>query len=257
MEREIVAILVDGEFYLKRAKYLWGEKTPDARADELVQYCNRHIRSHEANHEVPDKLYRILIYDCPPSDKNVFHPLHGKDVCLKKSPTYTWRNEFHTQLKKKRKVALRLGRLSNHDYYYTISPSTTKKLLNGTKKLEELTELDFINNIGQKGVDMRLGLDIQSMALKHQVTKMVLISGDSDFVPAAKQARREGIDFILDPLYAGISDDLSEHIDGLYSRCFNPHKRDPAKNPLAKNAQQYLKPQKEDCTKGTTEEESK
>lgn len=42
-----------------------------------------------------------------------------------------------------------------------------------------------------------------------------MISGDSDFVPAAKLARREGIDFILDPLYAHIKSDLLEHIDGL------------------------------------------
>lgn len=30
-----------------------------------------------------------------------------------------------------------------------------------------------------------------------------------------KLARREGIDFILDPLYSPIKDDLFEHIDGL------------------------------------------
>lgn len=46
---------------------------------------------------------------------------------------------------------------------------------------------------------------------------MILISGDSDFVPAAKLARREGIDFILDPMGASISPDLSEHIDGIRS----------------------------------------
>ena len=40
-------------------------------------------------------------------------------------------------------------------------------------------------------------------------------SGDSDFVSAAKLARREGIDFILDPLGAPIKPDLFEHIDGL------------------------------------------
>ena len=43
----------------------------------------------------------------------------------------------------------------------------------------------------------------------------ILISGDSDFVPTAKQARREGIDFILDPMYSKIKDDLFEHIDGI------------------------------------------
>ncbi|MEG0693982.1 MAG: NYN domain-containing protein, partial [Oscillospiraceae bacterium] len=64
---------------------------------------------------------------------------------------------------------------------------------------------------------MRIGIDIVSMALKKQVDKIILISGDSDFVPAAKLARREGIDFILDPMWATIKPQLNEHIDGLKS----------------------------------------
>ena len=62
---------------------------------------------------------------------------------------------------------------------------------------------------------MKIGLDIASLAFKKQVDKIVLISGDSDFVPAAKLARREGIDFVLDPLFSPIKPDLFEHIDGL------------------------------------------
>ena len=46
----------------------------------------------------------------------------------------------------------------------------------------------------QKGVDMRIGVDISSMLIKNRLIKLILIAGDSDFVPAAKQARREGID---------------------------------------------------------------
>ena len=38
------------------------------------------------------------------------------------------------------------------------------------------------------------------MSYKRQVDQIVLVAGDSDFVPASKLARREGIDFILDPL---------------------------------------------------------
>jgi uncharacterized LabA/DUF88 family protein len=64
---------------------------------------------------------------------------------------------------------------------------------------------------------MRIGLDIASMAFKRQVDQIVLVAGDSDFVPAAKLARREGIDFILDPMWANIRPDLHEHIDGLRS----------------------------------------
>ena len=39
-------------------------------------------------------------------------------------------------------------------------------------------------------------LDIASLAYKGQINQLVLISGDSDFVPAAKLARREEIDFV-------------------------------------------------------------
>lgn len=67
----------------------------------------------------------------------------------------------------------------------------------------------------QKGIDMKIGVDIASMALKKFVDRIVLIAGDSDFVPAAKLARREGIDFILDPMGANIDPSLFEHIDGL------------------------------------------
>ena len=65
---------------------------------------------------------------------------------------------------------------------------------------------------------MKIGIDIASLSYKHQVDQIILISGDSDFVPAAKLARREGIDFILDPMWANIRDELVEHIDGLKSQ---------------------------------------
>ena len=72
-------------------------------------------------------------------------------------------------------------------------------------------------DVQQKGVDMRIGLDIASISFKKQVDQIILVSADSDFVPAAKLARREGIDFILDPMWANIRSDLHEHIDGLRS----------------------------------------
>ena len=69
---------------------------------------------------------------------------------------------------------------------------------------------------------MRIGLDIASITLKKQANTIVLVSGDSDFVPAAKLARREGVTFILDPLWQNVSPDLFEHIDGLRSGFPNP-----------------------------------
>ncbi len=78
-----------------------------------------------------------------------------------------------------------------------------------------LTESDVVYYAKQKTVDMKIGLDIASLSYKNIVDKIVLISGDSDFVSAAKLARREGIEFILDSMYTSIKPDLQEHIDGL------------------------------------------
>ena len=47
--------------------------------------------------------------------------------------------------------------------------------------------------------------------------QIILIIGDSDFVSAAKLARRGGIDFIVDSMGRKILLDLMEHIDGLQS----------------------------------------
>ncbi len=206
----IVAVLVDGGFYQRKAQQHWGLKTPGERAEELIDYCRQHLTVH-------DKLYRIFYYDCPPSSKKVFHPLSQRQIDLAKSPLYKWMMDFQEEMRNKRKVALRLGELSENHMCYTINAEATKKLCRKVIKLEDLQETDFTLNIEQKGVDMRIGVDIASMAYKKQINKLFLIAGDSDFVPAAKLARREGIDFVLDPMGAPIRPSLNEHIDGLYT----------------------------------------
>ncbi len=76
--------------------------------------------------------------------------------------------------------------------------------------------------VSQKGVDMRMGLDIAALAFKRLVKRIVMVAGDSDFVPAAKLARREGIDVVLDPMWHRAGDDLYEHVDGLKSTSPRP-----------------------------------
>ncbi len=84
--------------------------------------------------------------------------------------------------------------------------------------IADFTNDDFIYHAKQKGVDIKIGLDIATLALKRLVQKIVLISGDSDFVPAAKLARVEGIIFTLDPMGNPIRENLEEHIDYLTTR---------------------------------------
>lgn len=216
-----VAIMVDGAFYQKRANALFGQATPtgpitaEDRANELVRYCSRHL--HRNNEEEKCSLYRIFYYDCPPSEKVIYHPLSQRSVYLKGTPLYSWTKDFHSALASKRKVALRMGELLESTAGYSLSSDAVKKLCRKEITVDDLTEADFYLDIQQKGVDMKIGLDIASIAYKQLVDRIVLIAGDSDFVPAAKHARREGIDFILDPMWHTIKPSLNLHIDGLIS----------------------------------------
>ena len=121
---------------------------------------------------------------------------------------------FFNSLLSLRKVALRLGRLSDYGQWY-IKAEHTKGLIKGSVDPAKLSKYDVKYDSKQKGVDMKIGLDIASLAFKRLVGKIVLVAGDADFVPAAKLARTEGIDLILDPLWAlNVPKDLEEHVDG-------------------------------------------
>lgn len=208
------AILVDGGFYRRRAFHYAGEKEPAERADELFNFCIGLLWDKYEKRN----LYRIFYYDCPPSEKVVYNPVTKRQIDLKKSPQYQWTMDFYQELRRKRKLAIRLGTLADSNLSYSLTADAFKKLMRGDLSPQELTENDIKLDIKQKGVDMRIGIDIASLAFKKQVQQIILVAGDSDFVPAAKQARREGIDFILAPMGATIRPDLFEHIDGLIGK---------------------------------------
>src|SRR5690606_22200865 len=136
--------------------------------------------------------YRIFYYDCLPLEKRVHHPISNRCVVFEKNPEALFRKEIIEHLKEKRKLALRLGELKDTGKWF-IKAHHTKSLISGEMKISDLTEDDLFYEMRQKSIDMKIGVDIASLALKRFVDKIVLISGDSDFVPAAKLARREGI----------------------------------------------------------------
>ena len=166
-------------------------------------------------------LYRIFYYDCLPYDKKQHNPITSKSIDFSKTDQYKFQCSFFDELKKKRKIALRLGILEGRKRW-VIKPSKTKELLTKQIAVDDLTEDDVQFDFTQKMVDIKIGLDIASITLKRQVDQIVLVSGDSDFVPAAKLARREGIDFLLDPMWNPIKPHLFEHIDGLVSKIKRP-----------------------------------
>ena len=210
------AVLVDGSFFFKRYYSLY----PNAKEQDGMTIANT-LYTMIHKHVEGKILYRILYYDCAPLSKRVHMPVSKKCIVLSQTKQAIIRTEFLEELKRKRKVALRLGELKDFDGW-VLKPSTTKELLQGKKELKDICDDDFSFGVKQKGVDMRIGLDIASLAYKKLVQQIILISGDSDFVPAAKVARREGIDFILDPMWHRVDPALFEHIDGMRSVCPKP-----------------------------------
>ncbi|MEM9212639.1 MAG: NYN domain-containing protein [Pseudomonadota bacterium] len=227
-----VAILIDGGFFLKRFPTIHPDK--DKRDPNIVAKCiGSLIRKHleKLNKDVCVKepwslLYRSFFYDARPFSENAMLPVTRRQINLRNSDTARFRNELFDLLSAMPKMALRLGtvqRKSNRSW--VISGEAQKKLLTQELNVDELVDDDFQLNVGQKGVDMRLGLDVASLTLKKQVDTIVLVTGDADFVPAAKLARREGVSINLDPLWQNVAKDLFEHIDGLYSGVQNPSRR--------------------------------
>jgi uncharacterized LabA/DUF88 family protein len=223
------AIVIDGAYFLRRFSFTF----PHLNAADPVQVAwavmylagwhlaIRHRSEPVARGDI-DKgflasespsLYRIFFYDCAPLTKRIHHPVSKRALDLSKTDTAITRLAIHRRLLDARKVALRLGRLTD-DFTWVLRPEALKRWLS-EKSAFDPSDDDFILNVTQKGVDMRLGLDVASMAFKRQVDQIILVAGDADFVPAAKLARREGIDVVLDPMGGKAARDLLDHVDGI------------------------------------------
>jgi len=252
-----IAILIDGGFFIKRLPRVVGPRfrhTPEAVAETARILCKRHTqrligeRERDANSRWLDHVYRLFYYDARPYDGVSHHPTLNRRIEFSRTDQARFREALFHALRQKRKFALRLGQVTKESDWQ-ISARLTKRLLKTRnwlhlldaalragdaqrellteqqrRELErlvadwrELGETDVALGLRQKGVDMRIGLDITSITLKKQADTIILVTGDSDFVPAAKLARREGVEFILDPMRQNIGDDLFEHIDGLVS----------------------------------------
>ena len=192
-------------------------------AEPLNTIVHLLVKQHiEDRRALPRELYRVYYYDCPPNDKQVRYPIVPQghrtagQINFKEHPPYKVRGELHDRLKKSRKTALRLGELSKSGRW-RLNDHSLDDLLAGRKSWEQITNGDFHFDIDQKAVDIKLGMDITTLALNKLADVIVLVAGDSDFVPAAKLARTNGIDFVLDPMWANTAASLSEHVDGVRS----------------------------------------
>lgn len=144
------AILVDGDFFLKRYQRIYGREKPEQVAQTLHKLCLEHLKQKEGNR----KLYRIFFYDCPPIMKKAHSPLTGKAIDFSKSDVALFRVSLHKELRKLRKVALRLGYLNEKQAFWSIKSDKTKALLEKRIVVDELNEQDLKYEVRQNGVDM-------------------------------------------------------------------------------------------------------
>ena len=226
------AILIDGGYFLKRLQSVRPDIDDSNPADvvrAIRQLVNGHLRQLNEIYKVPNHyqlLYRCFYYDAVPYAERGHTAISRRSIDYANSDAANFRNELFAALRARPNFALRLGRVEKiSGSSWTLKPSSQKRLLSGDLDVSDLTDADFTPNLIQKGVDMRIGIDIASITLKKQADTIILVSGDSDFAPAARLARREGVTFILDPLWWGVLPDLHEHIDGLRSGFYDPNSR--------------------------------
>ena len=218
------AILIDGGYYLKRLRVVRPDvDTGNAKAvaDSVGHLIQSHLRQLNDIQQVSNHLsllYRSFYYDARPYDGKAQTAVDKRDIDYSKTEQATFRNELFKELRRRPNLALRLGEVRRDSgRSWMLRSETQRRLLHGDLAFDDVSDEDFTPALRQKGVDMRIGLDIATITLKRQAQIVVLVSGDADFVPAAKLARREGMQFILDPLWQNVSRDLFEHIDGLRS----------------------------------------
>jgi len=138
----------------------------------------------------------------------VTHPLTGKSTHLGRTPTHAVRTRFLDELELRPNVAFRKGELALRGWRLR-----ERSLGDLTRTQRGLVPDDLEPFIEQKGVDLRIGLDIARLALRQLVESVVVVTGDSDMVPAFKFARREGVRVFLDHLGAMVNRDLKAHVD--------------------------------------------
>ncbi|MCS7043533.1 MAG: NYN domain-containing protein [Bryobacteraceae bacterium] len=183
------AVLVDGG-YLRavatKAQYLY---TPDF-IERLAFSC------FDPREEI---LYRIFYYDCPPFHGDLMQPVSQQRISLRGSA------QWLVDLSRREYFAVRLGIVKFRGFALKRLPPPSDR---------PLEDSDFRPVFEQKGVDMRMGIDIASLCEKRLVDRLILLSGDTDIVPAMKHARKSGLQVVLALLPdERLTGDLFTHTD--------------------------------------------
>ncbi len=181
-----VAILIDGGFLRVAAKK--ARKHYDPHFIEAFAHSCK---------SADESILRVLYYDCAMYSGTVKLPVSGT------SHTYTTNDAWLHELSHKDLFAVRRGVLKFRGFKpkkTPVAPAT-------------LTDADFEPTFEQKGVDMRIGLDIAAYSDNHAVNRIILVSGDTDCVPALKYGRAGLQTVLVEPAGERLAPELFAHAD--------------------------------------------
>jgi uncharacterized LabA/DUF88 family protein len=168
MSKKII-ILIDGGFLRVKARRA-GKNYDPTFIEKFAHLC-----------KTPDEeILRILYYDCAPYSGTVKLPVSGVDYEFQGS------DKWMGELACKDLFAIRRGVLKFRGYKPKHPPVNPA-----------LKDDDFVPDFEQKGVDMRIGLDIATYSANRAADRIVLVSNDTDCVPAMKYGRKAGLQVVL------------------------------------------------------------
>ena len=153
-------------------------------------------------------ILRIYFYHAPPAEKVLTNPIDNSTINLADTPVHNVNSSLLDSLEMCSDFALRLGDTVTRNW--GLGSQAMKSL---TKQKRSIQASDIVPNIVQKGVDLRIGLDIARLSLQRMVSVIVVATGDSDLIPAFKFARREGVRVYLDHMGHGVRRELKAHTD--------------------------------------------
>lgn len=200
------AILLDGEFVRKKL----GEKLKRfPTANDVKLFCDQLAKSKKLTDY---ELYRVYFYTADPLSEVVTNPLDSTKTNFSKTKLFSDSQRLISQLELSEDVSVWRGELVFHGW--RLGRAALKNLASGPKR--SIVGKDLDPSIEQKGVDMRIGLDIAALALKEIVATIVLVTSDSDMVPAMKFARREGLRVFLSTMgHSYVRNELKVHADAI------------------------------------------
>lgn len=199
------AILLDGGFVTKT---LGSRKKAAADARDIIAECLR-IKSHTAL--VGHDLLRIYYYDAPPATGILKNPIDGSVLDLSNSTVFRRGTSLMDQLELEQDFAVRKGETVARGW--KIGNAALSQMLKAPRVPRAN---DLQPNVQQKGVDLRIGLDIALLSLRGLAQVIVVVTGDSDLIPAFKFARREGMRVYLDHLGGPVRRELKVHADMVF-----------------------------------------